>query len=157
MSNVMMIVIGLLIAAAAGLMTVYYGTDVFSKYSDEAEAARLVSEGAQVEAAVELYYRQEGKFPDANNPVEELISSSYLSHRPKGADYITGEWVVDYDEGHIRATVGPSSDEEALEVCRTARRQLKMPDWETVYQCDGSDSPSGTLSSREPCCIRNPD
>ena len=154
MSNIILVIMGVLIAGAAAIMTIYYGGDAFSKYKEEAEAGRLVSEGAQIEAAVELYYRNKGRFPDDGDPMEELRASDYLSHMPKGTDYVTGDWIVDYDEGHIRATVGPSSDEASMDICRTARRQLKMPNWETVYLCDGSDSPTGKLSSREPCCIR---
>jgi len=153
-SNIFLVIMGVLIAGAAAIMTIYYGNDAFSKYKEEAEAGRLVSEGAQIEAAVELYYRNKGQYPEGD-PLEELKATNYLTHSPRGAEYITGEWIVDYDEGHIRATVGPSSDEDAMDICRTARRQLKMPEWETVYQCDGSDSPNGKLSSREPCCIRN--
>lgn len=154
MSNIFLVIMGVLIAGAAAIMTIYYGNDAFSKYKEEAEAGRLVSEGAQIEAAVELYYRNKGQYPEGD-PLGELKATNYLTHSPRGAEYITGEWIVDYDEGHIRATVGPSSDEDAMDICRTARRQLKMPEWETVYQCDGSDSPNGKLSSREPCCIRN--
>lgn len=154
MSNIFLVIMGVLIAAAAAIMTIYYGGDAFTKYSEEAEAARLVSEGAQVEAAVELYYRNNGQFPDNGDPMNELMDKDYLSHMPKGADFATGDWIVDYDEGQIRATVGAADDEEALDICRTARRQLKMPDWENVYKCDGSDYPGGRLSSREPCCIR---
>ena len=155
MSNIFLVIMGVLIAGAAAIMTIDYGNDAFSKYKEEAEAGRLVSEGAQIEAAVELYYRNKGQFPDEGNPMQELMDTSYLTHAPRGAEYITGEWIVDYDEGHIRATVGPSSDEDAMDICRTARRQLKMPSPEDVLQCDGSDSPGGKLSSREPCCIRN--
>lgn len=154
MSNIFLVIMGVLIAGAAALMTIFYGGDVFSKYSEEAEAGRLVSEGAQIEAAVELYYRNKGRFPDKGDPMQELLDSDFLSHLPRGTEHVTGDWIVDYDEGHIRSTVGSSSDEDALDICRTARRQLKMPDWEKVYLCDGSDYPGGSLSSREPCCIR---
>lgn len=154
MSNIILVILGVLIAAAAAIMAIFYGGDAFSTYDEEAEAARLVSEGAQVEAAVELFYRNNDRYPDKGDAMGELIETKYLSQAPLGTKHETGEWIVDYEEGHIRSTVGSAEDEEVLSVCQTARRQLHMPDWETVYQCDGSDSPGGKLSSREPCCIR---
>jgi len=153
-SNIILVIFGVLIAAAAALMTLYFGGDAFTKYSEEAEAGRLVSEGAQIEAAVELYYRHNGKFPDEGDPMNELMDKDYLSSMPLGTEYTTGDWVVDYDEGQIRSTVGSASDDDAISICQTARRQLKMPEPEKVYKCDGSDYPGGRLSSREPCCIR---
>jgi hypothetical protein len=138
-------------------MTIYYGGDAFTRYYNEAEAARLVSEGSQIEAAVELYYHQEGQFPNQSNAIQELLNSDYLADAPKGnEDILGGDWIIDYDEGHIRSSVGSASDEAALEVCRAARRQLKRPDPENILQCDGSDSPGGVLHGLEPCCIRTP-
>lgn len=155
MTTIILVVIGVLLAALAALMVVFYGGDVFGRYKNEAEAGRLVSEGAQVEAAIDLYHRTTESYPGGSDPVQTLIDSDYLTHKPKGAK--AGQWVIDYDEGFIRSSIGPSDDESSLDICRTARVQLKLPEAPTdsgVYKCDGSDAPGGRLSSREPCCIR---
>ncbi len=160
MTTIILVIIGVLLAAAAALMLLFYGSDVFERYSTEAEAARMVSEGAQIESAVELYYRNNDRYPQADgagSPVETLISADYLTHAPRGdaGGNAGGQWTIDYDEGQILSRVGNVSDEEAMLICTTARRQVNMPDPENVLQCDGSDSPGGKLSALDPCCIRN--
>ena len=157
MTTIILTIIGVLLAGVAALMIIYYGSDTFDRYYLEAEAGRLVSEGAQIEAAVELFYRQTDKYPKGADPVDELIASDYLTHRPLGmTETKDSEWEIDYDEGQIRTTLGSSSDEDAMDVCYTARRQLKFSNPENVKQCDGSDSPGGKLSGLEPCCLRTP-
>lgn len=156
MTTIILVAIGILIAAAAALMMVFYGGDVFEKYSQEAEAGRLVSEGAQIESAVELYYQKEGGYPRGADPVDTLIAEDYLSHRPMGVKGGTGgDWAIDYDEGLILSVVGSADNESAVKICETARRQMKFPNPEEVPNCDGSDSPNGSLSRLEPCCIRS--
>lgn len=160
MTTIILVILGVLLAAAAALMLLFYGGDVFSKYNTEAEAARLVSEAAQIEAAVELYYRNNDRYPQADendSPIETLIEADYLTHAPLGdpGGNPDGQWTIDYDEGHILSRAGSASDEDVLLICKTARRQVNMPDPDNVLQCDGSDSPGGKLSSLDPCCIRN--
>ena len=41
MTTIILVIIGVLLAAAAALMLLFYGSDVFERYSTEAEAARL--------------------------------------------------------------------------------------------------------------------
>jgi len=156
MTKIILVVIGVLLAAVAALMTTYYGGDVYTKYAVEADAARLVSEGAQIENALEIFYVEKGTLPEEGAAVDRLIEAKYLSDAPKGNDNPSGEWFIDYSEGHIRSTVGSIEDPDAMEVCYAARRQLNFPDPETVYQCDGSDAPGGKLSGIDPCCIRTP-
>lgn len=160
MTTIILVILGVLLAAAAVLFVVYYGGDAFGNGATEAEAGRLVSEGAQMEAALELYYRQEGSYPTSGDPVDELIAAGYLTHEPLGTRTQDPErWVIDYDASMIKAHLGFSDNDEVMAICHTARQQLDLPDTGTetnVYRCDGSDSPGGRLSGREPCCIGEP-
>lgn len=153
MTTIILTIIGVLIAAAAALMVIYYGGDVFERYSNEAEAGRLVTEGAQIEAAVELHYRQTGVYPTDSDPIQQLLDTDYLSHRPVGREGISpdNQWAIDYEEGQIRSVIGTTSDEDAMDVCVTARRQVNFPDPENVLQCDNP-----ALNGLDPCCIRTP-
>ena len=166
MTTVVLLVIGILIAAVAALMMFFYGGDAYNESAAKAEAARLVTEGGQLESAVSLFQIQEGRLPGDgigldDKAMQDLIQKDYLTHRPAGARDKDGNekiWTVDYDMGIIRSTVGPSDSEQAVGVCLQARKQLRLPTASTatgVYQCDGSDYPGnpGSLPGREPCCI----
>lgn len=177
MTTIILVAIGVLIAAVAAIMMIFYGGDAFSDSKQRADAARLVQESAQVEYAFDLYTRQEGQMPGldtAGNPVSglqainDLKAKKYLSYAPLGMqDAISngtfdGNWAIDYNLGVIRSSLGPATingepNEDALGICREARKQLYLPEPEKVYKCDGSDVVGGGgLSSREPCCITVP-
>ncbi|MDY6947271.1 MAG: hypothetical protein SXG53_16290 [Pseudomonadota bacterium] len=157
MTTILLVILGVLLAAAAVLFVVYYGGDAFGNGHIEAEAGRLVGEGAQVEAALELYYRQKGHYPRGDDPVAELIAAGYLDDHPLGTRTTEADrWAIDYDIGMIRAKLGTTDHEETMAICLKARQQLDLPDADTptgVYRCDGSDSPGGKLAGREPCCV----
>ena len=164
MTTVIMLVLGILIAAVAALMMFFYGGSAFDSSQTKADAARLVTEGGQIESAVSLYQIQEGKLPGDgvgidDKAMQEMIAKKYLTARPKGNVDANGQnkiWTVDYDMGIIRSTVGPTSDAHSMAVCVEARKQLRLPAAGVsggVFKCDGTDYPGGKLSSREPCCI----
>lgn len=161
MTTIIFVAIGVLMAALAALMVIFYGGDAFTASDTKAEAARLITEGAQMEHAVKLYVAQEGKMPGNGTGVDQeaiddLVDKEYLTQVPKGGTMDPNKWQVDYDLGVVRSEVGPVTDERAVEVCLAARRQLSLPDAATatgVYKCDGSDAPGGALSTREPCCV----
>ena len=157
MTTILLVILGVLLAAASVLFVVYYGGDAFGSGKIEAEAGRLVSESAQMEAALELFYRQEGHYPTSDDPVAELMAAGYLSHEPLGTrTSIRDRWKIDYDAGMIRALLGSVGEEESENICLKARQQLDLPETGTatgIYRCDGSDSPGGILPGREPCCI----
>ena len=155
MTTIILVILGVLLAAAAALMVIFYGGEAFSDASSEAEAARLVKEGAEIEGAIELFTRQEHRYPGygskANglSPTEDLKARSYLTHMPQGSKMVDdADWVINYDDARIETAVGSAENDDALEVCRNVRRQLKIPDPETVPACDE------VLSSRESCCIK---
>lgn len=154
MTTTILVTIGILVAAAAALMTVFYGGEAFYNSRVNAEASRLVVEGAQLERAVGAFVAQEGRRPgDGVTPAlmqQELVSKRYLREVPAGARQ---PWVIDYDNKMIHSDLGAVENEEARKVCLAARRQLDLPNPDRMYRCDGSDYPGGVLPSRESCCI----
>lgn len=181
MTTIILVSIGVLIAAAAALFVIFYGGNAFDESATKAEASRLVSEGAQIEHATTLYYQQEGRLPGMRNGVlddtQALFdlqgkgtpddkSDDYLSTVPGGPKLTTtAEWTMQYgDDGMIYSRLGLQSDKAAMDVCRQARRQMGFKDQKdgdiAVYKCNGSDYPdakwkgAGTLPPDEPCCIR---
>lgn len=176
MTTIILVAIGVLIAAAAALAVIYYGGDAFGVNKTRAEAARLVSEGAQIQYATDLFVRQEGTLPGdgvSEQALPDLLSKKYLQSVPVGvvnADGTRQPWTMEYSAtGMIYSRVGLQSDEAAMAVCREARRQLKYTDTVQsgpdagklmVYRCDGTDyrdaswRSTGTIPDREPCCIR---
>lgn len=153
MSTTILTIIGITIAAAAALMTVFYGGDVFFGGRTNAEAARLVVEASQVERAEGYFRAQEARAPgqgDSDSAFEELKAKRFLAEVPTGA---RSPWVIDYPNRVIRSDLGPVDDPHAREVCQAARKQLDLPSPNNVYRCDGSDYPGGVLPSNEPCCV----
>lgn len=156
MTTVILTIIGILLAGAAALMVTFYGGDAFTTAAAGADAARLVVEGDQIAKAIDSYTSQEGNLPGSRSGLSssavssDLMSKKFLSSMPKG---YTAPWVIDYPNKMVRVDVGAVSDPKAKAVCVAARRQLKMANAETVYKCDGSDSPSGVFNAKEPCCV----
>ncbi|MBX9793045.1 MAG: hypothetical protein K2Y02_01965 [Burkholderiaceae bacterium] len=156
MTTIVLTTIGIILAAASALMIFWYGGSAFDEGKINADAARLVTEGAQIEKAEGMYRSQEGRRAEADNPedpLKALIDRRYLSHKPLGHN---GRWIVDYEHRMIRADVGSADDTRALQICRAARRAQRLPDPGSVFKCDGSDypysHPAGTLPANEPCC-----
>lgn len=160
MTTIILTVLGVLFTAVVALMIFFYGGEIFGNASTRADAARLVSEGAQMEHAVALYQVQEGTLPGLRDKDGNLIATGaeqteaakrdlmtrqYMPIIPKGAQ---DNWKVDYTKGIIKTTVGPASDKRNRDVCVEARRQLNFTNPEDVKACDDPN-----LNSREPCCI----
>ena len=156
MTTVILSIIGILLASSAALMVSFYGGDAFTKSSAQADAARLVVEGDQISKAIDSYTMQEGRLPGDRHGhssvgvSNDLMEKKFLSSMPKGYD---NPWIIDYPNAMIRVDVGSASDNKAKAICIAARKQIKMENPETVYKCDGTDSPLGKLNAREPCCI----
>lgn len=156
MTTTILTIIGILLAAASVLMVNFYGGNAFNSSAERAEAARLVVEGDQIVKAIDSFSAQEGRLPGSNtgltsNAVStDLMQKKFLSRMPKG---YTNEWTIDYTNKMVRVDVGAIADEKARGLCVAARKQLKMQNAETVYRCDGSDSPAGVFNTKEPCCV----
>lgn len=174
MTTVILVSIGILLAAIAALFVIFYGGDAFGSSSVKTEAARLVVEGQQISDATDLFYRQEDRLPGQGkrapgegevnpDPLKDLSEMKYLPIAPVGAK-LTSEarpWKMEYGtDGMIYSSLGAKDDKTSNAVCKEARRQVQLSNPDKIYQCDGSDYPDatwgarGTLPDREPCCIR---
>ncbi len=158
MTTTIMTVIGILLAAAAATMVYFYGGDAFYEGKVKAEAARLTSEGSQIERAIDLYESRYGRAPanagDSDSVMSEIMGKNFLDKSPEGSSQ-SSPWVVDYVNKMIRSDLGPEDSADAQKVCRYARRMQKLPNPDMIYQCDGSDYPGGNgfLPKNEICCI----
>lgn len=171
MTTIILVVVGILLAAAAVLMLVFYGGDAFNEGDAKAEATRLVSEGVQIQAAVQAFRATEDRMPGKTNTgvdafaMKELVCKDFLTNVPRGAsttaepDYRStcstadglpataneSAWKVDYKLGIARSVIGRTDDSKALGICQAARAQLGLPG--EPMECS-----SPTISTREPCC-----
>jgi len=152
MTTIILTMIGIILAAASVAFIYFYGGDAFFSGRVASEASRLTVEGAQVETAVSSFRIREGRIPgngSSDTAMNEVIGSRFLDQVPVGSN---GPWIIDYDNGLIRADVGSVNESFAMDVCQEARSQQKLPFPDTVYMCDGSDHPDGRLPANEPCC-----
>lgn len=154
MTNMILTMIGILLAGVAALMVTFYGGDAFFGGKYKAEASRLTVEGAQIEQALSNYKARYGTRPasagNSNDAFNELMSKKFLASAPPGSNQ---PWVIDYGNNIIRSDVGPKEENDAQRICQEARAQQKLPARDEPYMCDGSDHPSGILPANEPCCI----
>ena len=95
MSNVVLAIIGILLAAAAVPMVLFYGGDAFSKRDAEAAAVAAMNVGNNVKSAYDVYYAQERRAPADLN--ELSANGTYLSKPtiPSTTGNINDEWFVD--------------------------------------------------------------
>lgn len=176
MTTVILVIIGILIAGAAAIFMIFYGGSAYDGSGDRADAARLVGEGVQIEAAVQAFRAQEDRMPGGGTGVDakamkELVCKDYLTHVPQGlnteqqpqfdcassADPTTtaSPWKVDYGYGIARSVVGSAyeasgKESRAMAICRAARTQLKLPG--NPQRCDAAG-----ISTKEPCCLMSAD
>lgn len=153
MTTVILVSIGILLAAVAALSMFFWGGSAYNTSHDKADAARLVGDSVQIEAAMQAYRAQEGKMPGsgtgASDPtaLQELISKKYLTSVPPGLKQGSSQdWKIDWNYGIARSTIGDATDATAMDICQQARQQLHLPG--TPLRCDDS-----TISNKEPCCI----
>lgn len=170
MTTIILVSIGVLIAAVAALFVIFYGGDAFTTGEKRAEAARLVSEGQQISNATTLFYHQVGRLPgeetdgtlNSSKALKELLDNDYLDKVPQGSRLTNkADWLMEYGtDGMIYSKLGVMVDMSdpnvskdaktaataALDVCREARKQLQYTDTDAdgklmVYKCDGSNYP----------------
>ena len=153
MTTIILTMIGILLAAASVTFLVFYGGDAFFDGKIRSEAARLSVEGGQIDQAVSSFVVREGRIPgdgtQPNTAMNEVIGEKFLSEAPIGAN---GPWLIDYENGLIRADLGSVNDERSNKICNEARSRQNLPNPGTLYMCDGTDHPAGYLPANEPCC-----
>lgn len=179
MTTIILVSIGILIAAVAAVMVIFYGGDAFSGSTEKADAARLVGEGVQMQAAVQAFRAQEDRMPGLDGTgvdsvaLWDLRCKDYLTSVPRGinksepqidctkprpvaADKVNYEspWKIDYNYGIARSVIGNAqengSDSQAMKICKAARKQIGLTG--EPLRCDAAG-----ISNREPCCIMSAD
>ena len=150
MSNVLIGVIGVVLAIGLALAGALYLGDQFSKAANDAEAARYLAEGAQIAQAYELYGVNEGAYPNgatSDQKIDQLHASKYLKSKPLGGTP-TGSnseaWYIDETTGAALTLLG--EDDGSRRVCVAARTKMGFTD--PIKQC--SDS---SIHVNDPCCI----
>ena len=151
MTTMILVIIGILIAAAAALFVIFYGGDAFNDSTAEAEAATIISQSTQINAAFDLYKVEKGKNPgdeNGNGAVQDLIDAEYLDGFPmrNSRNGYDSEWKVDYERGIARTTIGDADDVIADKVCRKARERFNL-------KGDPKSCSDPSITSTDPCCV----
>lgn len=135
MFSLIIVLIAIVLVAAIAVATVYYGGDVFSSGSANAEAATLLAQSAQIASASAAYAAENhGQKPTS---LGELLDSNYLSSVPMG-------WAG--DGAQISAKVIESAN--ACEIFN-AKQGL-----EGIPQCDGTGTPALPNPLTNPICCQ---
>ena len=150
MSNVLIGIIGVILFIGLALASTLFLGNRFSEAGNDAEAARVMSEGGQINRAFELYQINERQMPDGSGETGELnerviaqmVTEGYLKSAPIGAE--GGKWHVSPQGGAVLASIGSGEESEA--VCRSARRQAGMTG-------DPMQCADPAILARDPCCI----
>lgn len=153
MTKIILVIIGILLAAVAALMTAYYGGNAFTSSYEEAESTTLVNQSVQIDSAFRLFYTEKGRFPgnpDGTGAMDELISSEYLESVPDVPNdrVAARDWRIDYERGIARSVIGETGDDEAQDVCRKARLKFNLTG--DPLSCDDP-----ALTKSDPCCSMN--
>lgn len=150
MTKIILVIIGILLAAVAALMTAYYGGDAFTSSYDEAESTTLVNQSVQIDTAFRLFYTDKGRYPgntDGTGALNELIESDYLESVPDVPNDRAPErdWRIDYNRGIARSVIGQADNDQSQEVCRKARLKFNLTG--DPLSCDDP-----ALTRMDPCC-----
>lgn len=68
MTTIILTIIGILLAASAALMVIFYGGDAFNSGNVGAQANTVINAGTNVVSGVVMYQAHTGKFPDFPGP-----------------------------------------------------------------------------------------
>lgn len=87
-------VIAIALAALLAVASIWYGGTVFSDNSGKAMYAKLMNNGSQIQAAVQLYASHEGFFPTGTSQqiLNSLVDGNYLTMIPDG------HWILQQDK-----------------------------------------------------------
>ena len=160
MSNVLLGVIGVILFIGLALAGALLLGERFTDSKNEAEAARYMSEGAQIAQAYELYRLNEGRYPDApadpdrgltasDAKIVQLKDTGYLKDiplggKPSGSNSQT--WYIDETRSAALTYIG--DDTTSKDICINARKQAGMPDPENVLECTADN-----IANNDPCCL----
>lgn len=128
MTTIILTLVGILLAAAAALMVMWYGGDAYDHGATKAEAATALSAVIQIADAVQLKQASDGLVYPAHN-MQGLLDQGYLASIPQipnGIPYLM-------DETGCAGCIGPRSigivyaipkSEHSKAVCAEVRRSV---------------------------------
>lgn len=115
MSNLIVSVIAITLAAILTVVAVFYGGSMWNEYQAEAQASRLISEGEQIAGTVSYYASEQNQLPGA---VSDLVAKQYFMEAPaKGAHT---QW--SFDKGYAVNEIGTSAS--IHKSCLAGRKRL---------------------------------
>lgn len=95
MFSLIITIIAIVLVIGLAIATVYYGGSSFTQGKTNAEAARAVNEGQQIEAAISLYKtHHSGQLPSGLNALTQG-DATYLKSVPSGKWEFQDDYVVD--------------------------------------------------------------
>lgn len=126
MFSLLITILSIALVAVLAVATIYYGGPAYQNSQAQAQVARVLNEGQQLDASLTLYRNQTGM---AASSFEDVVSAGYLASVPEG-------WEI--SEGYtFRAE--PSED-----ACLAANRKQGV---DLVPECSDSD-----YADRPICC-----
>ncbi|QAY80146.1 hypothetical protein [Sphingosinicella sp. BN140058] len=149
MSNVIIGLIGVILAISLALASAIYFGDQFQEGKVEVEAMSYLNDVGQISRAAQQYASEKGKAPieAGREPIEILVSEKYM----KNGSLADSTWTL---QGRALLRDVPGDLARANKICAIARAKAKMPTPNNILKCDGSNAPGGVLSPRDPCCLR---
>lgn len=118
MFSLVIAIISILLVAALAIATLYYGGQQLQLGSSRAHAAKIINQGQQVLGAAELFYSENGRWP---NDTGELVNKGYLRSVPVARAQVLSAAVADEPQSWVMPTAGVPVFTLAVdqaEVCR---------------------------------------
>jgi len=140
MTTIILTIVGILIAAIAALMVLWYGGEAFETGLARAQANTSVNNVQQVANGVALRNARTGLTMDSASSVTgmtALLQEGYLSSVPTDAmTGVPGSYGIVDEAGSntgkpakwVYTIIGASTDAHAKQVCRTIERNMRRND-----------------------------
>lgn len=91
MFSLIITIISIALVAVLAVATIYYGGATFTKSGNKAAATRILTAGAQINGAVEMYKGTRGEVPAT---LDDLVSTNLLKSIPAGEWTTANDYVV---------------------------------------------------------------
>lgn len=91
MFSLIITIISIALVAALAVATIYYGGAAFTKSGNKAAASRILTAGAQINGAVEVYKATTGAVPAT---LDDLVTANLLRTIPAGEWTTANDYVV---------------------------------------------------------------
>lgn len=144
MSNVLIAAIAIILVIALALAGALFMGGQFSEITDDAKAAKLVTEGGQIKNSYDLRRVVTGKSLNLGVGADELNTlknEGYLKTVPPG--FVT-DWKI-AQTGVAMTKLGEGED--YLDICVAARKRINITNPDTVLSCDDP-----AITDIDPCC-----